>query len=495
MGARGNRITRQLLTEVSVVCLIASLIAVAFAWLGVRALVMGVPEQVQPPGFTRLSISWNDLAFALAMAVGCGLLSALWPSVRFARPDFTDELREGARSQSSRGRSGGERLRRGLVVLELALAVVLLASGGLLLRSQANIARAPVGISTDHILTLNVQVPSEVDGRRVQSRGYFDRLATELSHVAGVESAGAVAFLPLGGTGWASSMFQVEGRPKLEGTGGTRTQVASPGYFAAFRIPVVRGRALTAADADSANPVALVNETLVRRFLPGENPLGLQLTLANGTRAQIVGVVADVKQQGANADPGQEIITPAAATARRSMTLVLRTTGAPADMAPVAIKAIAAFDPNLAVSRVRTMDAVVNDSLAAARVGEVAMIVFALIALVIATTGLYAIVSYNVAARAREFGIRIAMGATNQSLLSMVARQGIALTVAGLGLGLGGALAMGQLMRFRLFEVAPNDPLTFVVVGLGMLVVAMAAAVIPARRALAGDPIAALKAE
>lgn len=495
VGAPAWRLTRQLLTETVLVCLPATVIAVGCASIGVRLLVDYVPVTVQPPGFTRLAVDWRGGVFALAVAAACGLVIALWPSLRFARPDLTDELREGARSRSTRGASGGERLRAILVALELALSVVLLAAAGLLLRSQNNLARAPVGLATDHVLTVSVQLPSEVDGERVETRGYFDRLASELAALPGVSSAGAVAFLPLSNSGWSSSMFQVEGHPRLEGTGGTRTQVVTSGYFTTLRIPIVRGRAFTSADADTVPRVALVNEMLVRRFFPHEDPIGRVLVLATGDTLTVIGIVADVKQRGAAADPGQEIIMPAASTHRRTMTLVVRTASDPAERAQDIVQAIASFDRNLAVNRVRTMDAVREEFLAAYRVGQTAMAIFAVIAIVIATMGLYGIMSYTVAARRREFGVRLALGATSGSLLGLVLRHGLRLTGIGVLVGLVAAVGVTRLLQWRLYQVTPGDPVTLAVVAGGMTVVALVTALVPARRALAVDPVTSLKAE
>ena len=495
MGAHAWRITRQLLTETLLVCVGSGLLAVGVARVMLRALVDNVPDAVAPPGLTKVAIDWPAFTFALVLASACGLVIAFWPALRFARPDLNAELRDGVRTRSARGASGGERVRRVLVVLELALSVILLAAAGLLVRSEAKIARAPVGLSPDHVLTLSVQLPTEIDGRRVESRGYFDRLAQQVTRVPGVTSAGAVAFLPLGRSGWSSSMFQVDGRPPMKNTGGTRTQVVTPGYFAALKIPILRGRALTDADADTTRRVALVNETLARRFFPDDDPLGRVLVLANGARFQIVGIVADVKQQGAASDPGQEILMPSATTSRRATTLVVRTSTDPAQLTSAVVKAIASFDPNLAISRVRTMNDVVDEFLQPYRIEQVSMTVFAAIAIVIATMGLYAIMSYTVASRTREFGVRLALGATGRSLVRLVLLQGLRLATAGVVIGVAGALATMRMMRSRLYDVAPSDPLTLASVVVGVGLVAIAAALLPAQRAIAVDPVSSLRAE
>ena len=281
----------------------------------------------------------------------------------------------------------------------------------------------------------------------------------------------------------------------MTGTGGTRTQVVTPGYFATFKIPIPRGRAFTDADADSAHVVGIVNETLARRFFANDDPIGRVLSLANGTRLTVVGVVADVKQRGVLGDPGQEIITPAATTSRRSMTMVVRTVGDPAAAAPAIVKAVSSFDHNLAVNRVRTMGAVMDEYLAAPRVEQTAMLIFAAIAMVIATMGLYAIMSYTVASRTREFGVRLALGASEWSLLGLVLKQGLRLTAAGLVVGIPAALAVTRVLQSRLYRVPANDPLTLGAVAIGVVLVAIATGLIPAQRALGVDPLRSLKSE
>jgi predicted permease len=495
MGAGGSRIARQLLTETLLICIAAGLAGLAFAFLALGGLVSLLPETVAPPGWTRLDLDWRAFAFALGLGSIAGLLIGLWPSIRFARPDFNVELRDSGRSSSGGGASGGERVRRVLVVAELALSLVLVAAAGLLVRTEANIAKAPVGFSGDHVLTLAVQLPTDVDGKRVESRGYFDKLADEVARTPGVSSAGAVSALPLSRSGVMAQMFQVEGRPPLQGSGGTRIQVVTPGYFTAFKIPLLRGRALTATDVDTLPRAALVNESLARTFFPDGDAIGRVLVLFDKSRLQIVGVVGDVKQQGATNGPGQEILIPAATMTRRSMNLVVRTTRDPAELGTDVMKAIAAFDPNLAIYRVRTMDRVLYDFLAPFRVERILMGAFATIALVIATMGMYAIVSYGVAARTREFGVRLALGATDHALLTMVLGQALRLATVGVVLGIAGAIGATQLMKSLLYQVKPGDPLTIGAACAGICGVALIAALIPARRAMTVDPVTSLKVE
>jgi predicted permease len=495
MGAHASRITRQLLTETLLVCLAAGLLGVLLARMGVAAVVNALPEPATPPGWTRLSVDWRALLFALGLGSLAALIIGLWPAFRFSRPFLSVEVRDGVRTSSSRGASGGERLRRVLVVAELALSLVLVAAAGLLARTIYNIASAPVGFSGDHVLTMSLQLPSEVDGRRVESRGYFDRLAADVERVAGVTSAGAVGSLPLGRAGFAAQMFQIAGRPKLDGSGGTRLQIVTPGYFSAFKIPLLRGRVFTETDTDTLQRVALINETLARKFFPAEDPLGQVLVLHSGMRMTIVGVIGDVRQQGATSSAGQEIMMPSATTARRSMYLVVRTNRDPAELSSDVAKAVAGYDPNLAINRVRTMDAVVHDFLGPFRVQRMLMVGMAAIALVIAAMGMYAIVSYSVASRTREFGVRLAMGATSTSILRLVLGQGVRLAGVGVVLGLLGAVAATRVMKSMLFGVRPGDPMTIGMAGVGICAVVLLAALVPATRAMRVDPVRSLRAE
>jgi predicted permease len=450
-------------------------------------------------------IDWRAFLFALTLGSFAGVIIGLWPSMRFSRPDLNVELRDGVRAASTRGASRGERVRRALVVGELALSLVLLSAAGLLVRSVAKLAKAPVGLSTDHVLTLALQLPQEIDGHRVESRGYFDRLAAEVARVPGVTSAGAVAFLPLARTGWSAAMFQVEGKPLLKGTGGTRTQVVTPGYFATFRIPILRGRAFTDADADTTRRVALINEYLARKFFDGDDPIGRTLVFTKGLfrtipgampdRVTVVGVVGDVKQEGAASVAGQEILLSAATTSRRTMTLAVRTARDPGELAASVVKAIEAYDPNLAINAIRAMDAVVDDYIAPFRVQRMLMLGFAVIALVIATMGLYATMSYTVASRTREFGVRLALGANGRSLLGLVLRSGLQLAGAGILIGSVAAILATRLMRSLLFDVTPGDPITIVGVGLGICLVAIVAGALPAHRAMRVDPATSLRSD
>ena len=493
MGAHASRITRQLLTETLLVCVVAGVIGVGLAHFGLRAIVDAVPESAAPAGWTHVHVDWRSFAFAIAVASIAGVAIGFWPSVRFARPNLDIELRDGVRAARTRGTSGGERLRRALVVAELALSLVLLAAAGLLVRTVANIAKAPVGLSSDHVLTLSLQLPAEINGTRVESRGYFDQLAAEVQRMPGVMSAGAIASLPLSRSGWSATMFQVAGRPALKGSGGTRTQHATPGYFAALKIPILRGRAFTEADADTTRRVALVNETLARKFFDGDDPIGQVLVLTGGMRLTVVGVVGDVKQNGASSDAGPEILMTAATASRRSMNLVVRTSREPSEMTSDIVKAVAAYDPNLAINRVRTMDVVVDEFLAPFRVERMLMGGFAAIAIVIATIGLYAIMSYMVASRTREFGVRLALGASGRSLIGLVLGQGLRLAGLGIVIGTAGAVATTRLMASMLFHVQPGDPVTIGAVGLIICLVSLAAGAIPARRAVSVDPVTSLR--
>jgi predicted permease len=495
IGAHTSRIARQLLTETLLICVLAGAVGAVMARFGLTAVTSALPDSAAPAGWTRLGLDWRAFAFALSLGSLAGFAIGLWPSVRFARPELQVELRDGVRNRSTSGASGGERVRRGLVVLEIALSLVLVAAASLLVRSIANLARAPVGFSSDHVMTMNLRLPAEMDGTRVESPGYFDRLAAEVARIPGVTSAGAVAFLPLNRVGWSALMFQVAGRPPLTGSGGTRTQFATPGYFETLKIPILRGRAFTEADASSASVVALVNESLARRFFPDEDPIGRVLVLHDGRRLTVQGIVGDVKHQGAGNRAGAEIIIPAATVTRRSMYLVARTRGEPSELASQIVKTIGRFDQNVAISRVQTMDAVVRDFLGPFRVMLMIMGGFAAIALVIAMMGLYAIVSFGVASRTREFGVRMALGGTGTHLLALVLGQAMRLTGVGVMAGVAGALAATRVMRSMLFGVRPGDPLTVGIAGMAICAIAILSALLPALRALRVDPVRSLRAE
>ena len=494
MGAGSGRLARQLLTETLILSALGGLAGVAMSWAIVGAARASVPADMNTglPGWTSLATDLHSLAAALALGAATGALIGLGPAFRFSRPDLVASLKEGVRAAGGRA----SRLRRALVVAEVAFSLVLLSAAGLLARSTVNRSHANLGFRTDRVLTMRLRHPPEPDSTRRRPVDFYDRLARDVSRVPGVERAAMVSFVPL--TGFTSFGFDIDGRPLPEGTSrpSGRMQAATPGYFETLDIPIRRGRSFTDTDDANATPVAIVNETLAHRFFTdrGEDPLGRTVILQN-RRFQIVGVAGDVFHSGTFDGAWNEIYYPQQQWPRRDLSLVMRTRGDPVSVTDAVTRVIRKFDADLGVNRIATLDALLVDKLAQGRIETAFMAVFAAIALLISAMGLYGVISYSVSQRTREFGIRLALGAGQRQLLGLVLRDGVRLAAAGSVLGLAASLGVTRLMRFLLYGIDAADPGTLVGVVLVLAAIALGASFFPARRAAMVDPMTSLRAE
>jgi putative ABC transport system permease protein len=494
MGAGAGRLVRQLLTETLLLSGVGGLLGVATAWAIVGIARVAVPADTNSglPGWSRLATDWHSLVLALALGALTGAVIGLGPAYRFSRPDLVEALKEGMRATGGRA----SRLRRALVVAEVAFSIVLLSAAGLLARSTVKRAHANLGFQSDHVLTMRLRHPPERDSTRRRPADFYDRLVREVDGVPGVERAATVSFVPL--TGFTSFGFDIEGRPWPEGTSrpSGRMQAATAGYFETLRIPIRRGRSFTDADDANATPVAIINETVARRFFTerGDDPLGAALILQN-RRFQVVGVAGDVFHSGTNDGPWNEIYYVQQQWPRRDLSLVVRTKADPASVADAVTRVVRRYDADIGVSRVATLEALLSERLAQNTVMAVLMGVFAGIALLISAMGLYGVISYSVSQRTREFGIRLTLGADRRRLLGLVMRDGVRLAALGSAVGLAAALGVMRLMRFLLYGIDASDPLTLAGVVLTLTAIALAASYIPARRATKVDPMSSLRAE
>jgi putative ABC transport system permease protein len=381
------------------------------------------------------------------------------------------------------------------VVAEVAFSLVLLSAAALLTRSMFNAYRANLGFRTDHVLTMRLRHPPEPDSLHRRPADFYDRLVAEVRRLPGVERAATVSFVPL--SGYTSFGFEIAGRPLPDGQRPSgRMQAATPGYFELLAIPLRRGRTFTERDVAGALPVAVVNETLAKRSFTdkGEDALGSVVVL-QGKRFQIVGVVGDVYHSGITDRPWNEIYYPQQQWPRRDLSLVVRTSGEPAALAPAITRVVRDYDPDIGVNRVLPLETLLEERLSENRVTALLMTVFAGIALLISAMGLYGVISYSVSQRTREFGIRLALGAGRRELLRLVLGDGVKLAMIGSVLGIAGALALTRLMRFMLYGVGPGDPLTMVAVVALLGIITLAASFVPARRATRVDPMTSLRAE
>ncbi|HEY7876657.1 MAG TPA: ABC transporter permease [Gemmatimonadaceae bacterium] len=501
LGAGRGRLMRQFLAESLVLSVAGGVLGLVVARWGLRALVLtngaGIPRA------TRVTLDGRVLAFTLALALGTGLVFGLAPLLRLTTDSMSLTLRDaGSRTTA---RASGSRLRRALVVGEMALAVMLVVGAGLLLRSFDKLTHVDSGFDRARLTTFNVVLPAATYADSTRRVAFFDEVTRQLAMVPGVESAAAMTGLP--------PLRQVNANDtRFEGfvprPGGPAQNVdyyqwVTPNYLSTMRIPVVAGRAFNGVDGPASPPVVMVNQTLARLFFPGQTAIGHRLQPGGTTDTTqwftIVGVVKDVKQGGVDAKTGTELylLDSQAPTyegfAPRNMNIVLRSPLAPAVLASNIHRIVSALDPTLPVVGLRSMDDVFAVALARPRFLAELLAVFAGVALALAAIGTYGVLAYSVAERRREIGIRMALGASERGVLALILRQGMVLAAIGLAVGLGGALAVTRLVSSLLFDVQPTDPATYGAVGAFMLVVALVACLVPARRATRVDPLVALR--
>ena len=502
IGAGRRHLVAHALAESLVLALTGGALGVLVGYWGVALLAAYGPEDV--PRLAQARMDGPVLAFALGLTALSGLVFGLAPALRTAARPPHEALKEGARS----GRAGSrDRLRNALVVAEIALALVLLTGAGLLIRSAVALNGVSPGFDASGVVMGRVSLPAAAYESPEQVTRVFERITERVASLPGVASAALVSAAPLEG---GNSNGLVPGGRALELGSAINSlmRLATPDYFGTMRIELVRGRGFTAEDRRGTPLVMVINETLAREAFPGQDPIGRRIACCeagpNGDPGwkEVIGVARDVRAVGLDQDPMPEFYlpmlqAPAAAWTwtDRTMTLAVRASGdAVTLMAPLR-RAIAEVDPSLPLYQLGTMQGRVTDSLAQSRFSTMLLTVFGVIALALAAIGVYGVISYGVAQRTQEIGIRMALGARHGDVLAMVVRHGAALAGLGLLVGLAAALALSGLLESLLYQVSPTDPPTFAV-GLAVLsVVAVLAAALPARRAARTDPMVALRTD
>ena len=497
LGAGRGRIVRHVVTESLVLSSIGGLLGAAVAWGLTRTLVALDPLKI--PRVQDLGLDARVLVFAAALSVVTGLLFAGIPAYHAARGDVQPALKEGGRE--SRVASGW--VRRALVVGEVAASVALVAAAMLLARSFARLLAVDPGFDAAHVLTLRTSLPSTTyrDGASMV-KAYVD-VGRRLSESSGVAAAGAVTGLPLASMrgDWS---IRIEGDPESNRLDRAADwQVVTPGYFEALGMRVVAGRTFTDADRADTLPVIVINEAMARKFWPDGRAIGRRLTMGSrGPWITVIGIVADVHHRGLDEPPRTEMYRPhtqfrygadANAPAVSTMTWVLRTTADPRSAAGYARSAIREVDRDLGISDVATMTQVMNDATSDRRLDLVLFALLGGLALALATVGVYGVVAYSVSQRTHEIGVRMAIGAQPREVVRMVLSQGLKLGLAGVAIGSALALASARLVRGLLFQVSATDPSTYVAVAAGLVLVAVFASYVPARRATRVDPMVALR--
>jgi putative ABC transport system permease protein len=507
LGANPARLVRQLLTESIVLALAAGLFGLLLAywgsWLLARLAPLGLP-QTRDMTAGELTLDWRVLAFTLGVSLLTGVAFGLAPALSSARSNLNLILRSGGRGGAgSRTRS---RLRDILMVCEVASSAALLVGAGLLIRSFAHLEEVNPGFRADHLLTMQLSLPPlRYPGAKIGA--FYEQLLQRVDRLPGVEQAGICRFLPLTGND-ASLNFQIEGQPRLSDADQPRAKFrsASAGYFEAMRIPLLRGRLFDDRDTQGTPKVVIINQTAARRYWPGENPIGKRILSGvdedQHSWSTIVGVVGDVKYSGLDSITSPEtyyhyrqIPPDEMNVAEGTMALAIRTDGDPAAVASAVRGELHSLDPAQPLFNVRTMDQLVDNSVAQPRFRTFLVSAFAALALVLVALGLYGVVAYSVSQRVTELAIRVALGAEPAGILQLVLSRVAGLTLLGLVIGVAISFAgRGILARF-LFGVSPADPLTLLLVCLLILSVAVGASLAPALRSTRVDPAIVLRSE
>ncbi len=494
LGASGWRLARQLLTESILLAFTGGILGVAITPWVLQGLVAVAAKSL--PRAVHTSIDLRVLALAAAASLATGILFGLAPALQAARKRRFDGLKG---TKSTEGRQP-KRLRSALIVSETALSLLLVAAAGLLLRSFGQILKVDPGFRPNGVLTLRVALPDAVYSKPEQVRGFYNRLLEQVERLPGVESAGAISALPLSGQGGSGTMtIDTQSVPIEDTTPEADQRVVTPDYFRAMGISLVRGRAFEASDSDGAPPVAIIDENLARTYWPHQDPIGKRLH-PGGRRstapwATVIGVVRDVHNRTLEARSRVEVYWPQNQMLSSAMTLTVLTSGNPMNLAPTIERVVSAIDPNLPVYHVRTMTEVMGDSIQRRRMALILLSVFAGLALLLASVGIYGVMSYAVAQRQMEIGLRMALGADRGQVMSLMFRGGMGTIATGLVLGVALTLSLTRLMSGLLFSVRASDPLALGGAALLLAGAALVAIFIPARRATKVDPMVALRYE
>ena len=496
IGAGTSRLLAQLVSESLMLSIAGGALGVLLAVWILSGLTTWVGSRLPVPLLSQVTIDPSVLAFAAVVTVLTTLVCGLAPAIGATGGSLVTALRDGAPSVS--GSRRGRLIRQSFVMAEIALALTVLCGAGLLGRSLMQLQNVNPGFNTDSALSLRVALPSRTYRDSNAQHLFYTRAIEGLRALPGVTHVGGTSFLPLAGVGPGTSFWRADApQPPPNERPVVDARPVTAGYFKAMDIPLLAGRDVNDADTPDRDPVAVINETFARQIYPGDNPIGRKfiLNLGNEKPHEIIGVVGDVRLVTLDGE-----IRPTAYLSSRQyafglMNFVVRTSGDPALLGPSAVRVINQIDPLLPVAAVRPLEDVFAESIARPRLTAVAMSVFAGAALLLAALGVYGIVAYSVSQRSREFGIRVALGARQGQIIAMVVGQNLRVVALGLGLGLLTAIPATRLLRGLLFQVGPNDPMTFAGIGVILAVVAMVASYLPARRGTLVDPVVTLKAE
>ena len=493
LGAGRGRIVGQLLTESLLLSLGGAIIGLGVAGFGVRFLVRNNPLGV--PRLDEATLNAPVIAFATLLALACGIGFGLLPALRASQLNLQQALRDGARTDIATLRN---RLRATLVVAQISLAMVLLIGAGLLVRSALLMERVAPGFDTRNLLISGISLPNARYPSDAEAAERLDQILNAVASLPGVSSAAYVSIMPM--TGWGTDCnFRREGSTERDGSFNANGRLASLGYFDALRIPLLRGRSFTAADVGDAPGVVVINRRLAHKLFGDDDAIGKRITCSSLTSEHpswrtVVGITGDLHARGLGEEIRDEVYSPMAQWKPRTMTLVVRGAVPVTTLAPSIRRAVAAIDPLLPLSGMRTMDEIIDRSLATPRFTSQLLSALGVLGLVLAVIGIYGVIAYFVAQRTNEIGVRMALGADTTRVIAMVVRQGVVLAVVGIAIGGVASLLVTKALEQLLFGVTARDPLTFAVVAALLAAVSVVASLIPARRAAFIDPLEALRA-
>ena len=499
LGAGRWQLVRQLLTESVLVSMVGAVAGLLLASWSIRLILAYMPATVARyiTGWDKIGLDTRAFLFALGIAVAAGILAGLVPAIESSRPDMNETLKEGGRSGTAG--SARQRLRSAFVVAEIALSLVLLIGAGLLVKGF----RSLLGINQDFapktLLTMTVDLPNSRYDDNAKRANFYDQALGRLAAMPGVRLAAVATNIPEGNDSMIGG-FSVQDRPTPPGEHPLAyLQVVSPEFFRALRIPLVRGRLFTRSDGPDSPPVAIISQRLATSYFRGRDPIGRQIKLGpenyDAPWATIVGIVSDVKYNWLVSDNTPALYEPYTQASRVHTYMMVRSSGDPTSLVATARASIAAIDPDLPIYSVQPLDRVISDSMVGLGYVAVMMAVLGVIALVLASVGVYGVMSFSVAERTHEIGIRLALGAQPAEVLRLILRRGLLLAGIALAIGLPLAFALSRLLTSLVYGVSTTDPATFAGVSILLLLVAVAACYFPARRAMRLDPVIALRHE
>jgi predicted permease len=495
LGAGKSRLTRQLITENMLLALIGGALGIFLGVFGIDILIRLLPQDLPIVGLNNVGVDLRVLIFTLGLSLATGLIFGLIPLMQFNDPKLGESLKEGGRNRVG---TGSNKIRSFLVVSEVALALMLLIGTGLLMKSFIQLINVNPGFQSQNVLTMQFNLPENRYPEREQIFAFYSQLLEKVKTLPGVIKAGTTSSLPLGDN-YTDTTFLIEGQsPEQRKDQGVWFQLISKEYLQTMGIRLLKGRYFTDQDNFDAPRAVIVTESFARRYFPDGNVLGKRLNFNDPQKPlwrEIVGVASDVKQFGLNRETPIAVYLHQGQSASPFVTLAVRTSENPLNLASEIRSQVWSIDKNLAVSNVQTMEQVIGNTMNTPRIGLSLIGAFATAALLLAALGLYGVVSYSAAQRTNEIGIRMALGAEQSDVLKMVVRQGMVLAAIGVAIGLMGAFAFTRLMSKLLFGVSATDPLTFVAISGLLTLIALIASYIPAHRASKIDPVIALRYE